>query len=278
MKLRNPLGSLAVLTVCGCTLLTLSALSAQAQKVWINSDQVTGIVEQSTVVGGKYRLSHTNFDMSLDNGKGTTVISGQNTFISQNLSTNSALNGVEYLFSLSHEANKGFTLTMTKTGGGTSTLTWRSDVLINSSTASNSIQGVSPTGRQFNALSIFAVANRNSTPAASMSFYDFSFTSGLTVADNDGLGGTVTFANGGTGLKQWIYSDIDLSQYNWTLSGKVKGQRDAASGGDETVKFVVDGKKIIASVPVPEPAFFQMAALLGLGGLSYHRLRRRGWK
>lgn len=99
----------------------LASTAANAGLVYVNPTSMSGTVN-STEVGAKYRLSNSNWDMSLDNGAGT---SSSSNFLSAGLGNNNQLSGRTYSFTLTHTAGQGFVFTMLDTASNAATtLSW----------------------------------------------------------------------------------------------------------------------------------------------------------
>ncbi len=255
-------------TFTALSLALLAAAPALADLVYIESPLVTVHGETGAVGGGKYRLSHANFDQSLDRGTGTLP----GNFISLNLGNNTALSARTYDFSFKHIADEGFIFSMTNTADNTTTtLSWGTFTVTPPGTNAALLNGFAP-GDYFNALKVEARATRS---GSSMSFSNLSFFApALTIADGAFSSGTVTPLVGGPGDPlgfniQHLVADVNLALYDWELTGTIGGQRDAVASGDEEVRFQVIAKVVDATI-VPEPG---TAALLLLGGLAL--LRRR---
>lgn len=260
-------------------LVTLAGIAgaAQAGSLYINSSNVA-VTSEYAVAQAKYRLSHANFDQSLDNGAGTSA----GNFIQGGLGNNSFLASRSYNVSLEHKAGQGFIFTMND-GATTSVLSWGTFASTPAGTTTAALNGKSAQWSSFNGLLIEARASRTD------SWFEFSNVSfnaaGLTVADGSlDTSGTINPATTGPGYSgmpdaagfytQKLISDMDLSTIDWTFSATVKGFRDAVSGGDETVRFTIGAKNYsytLNIVPLPGPAMMGMA---GLGALACVRRRR----
>jgi hypothetical protein len=264
------IASLAVVALAG------SALGGQ---VWLNSSKIQGITETGSVGQAKFRLSQTNFDMTIDRGQGTNV--GQ--FIAANLGTNGQLNNVAFNFVLQHIAGEGLVFSMTNTNTtATSKLSWGSFTTPPGGTTTVMLGGERVAGpanpnaarRSFNALRLDAQANRTNPPGSQMKFQNLVF-NGLPVADGALNNGMVTTPSGGpasANIVQWVVSDTNLAAVNWTLTGTLTGYRDTAVGGDEQVKFTIGEKQIDFTI-IPLPAGVALS-LAGLGVVGLRRQRK----
>ncbi|MDX2114096.1 MAG: hypothetical protein SFZ24_00565 [Planctomycetota bacterium] len=278
--MKNLIVSAAVL-VC--------ASHSLAGNVWINSSKVSNYTETGSVGQAKFRLSHTNFDMTVDRGQGTNA--GQ--FIQANLGNNTALNNVTFNFTLQHIAGQGLIFTMVNTKNtvtnaddATSVLSWGSFVSPPAGTTAVAIGGENAPGpsnpnaarQSFNTLRLDAQANRTQPPGSSMAFSNLVFTSGLTVADGSFYSGSVVTPSGGpadANEVQYLVSDMNLGAFDWTLTGSLVGYRDTLAGGDEQVRFVVGLKQSNFNiVPMPTPMAMAGAGLLAVAGLTRRRMGR----
>jgi len=226
-----------------------------------------------SVMTAKYRLAHTNFDQSIDEGSGTTTISGNNTFISANLGgvTGGAtpLRNALYDFEIRHIAGEGFIFSMTRSGAATSSiLSWGTFTTpIGGTSVTAMATGATP-GDPFNIFHITARAERGASYASEyIEFINLTFHSPLT---------EVGFTNSqkavqGAPVDRWLYSSTDLSTIDWKVTGQLRGDRDAGAGGLETVKFEFTAKA--GSLVVPEPSTYALigSALIGLGALARRR-------
>lgn len=244
----------------------LAAWPAGAALVYVNTAEV-GFTSTSTVAQAKYRLSHTNFDQSLDNGAGTGR-SGD--FIQANLGNGSNgapnIRGVAFNFSLQHTVGEGFTYRMTNTlTGNTSTLRWGSFGTTEGTTAT-SLNGLQP-DRDFNSLVLETRATQSSVnPSFSVS--GLTFTSGSLSSVGSFFDRIVTpsytepgAANGFS--YQRVVSDVNLADHNFTLAGQLIANRNVGNGSDEQLKFTIYAQQGIANISsvssggnlaVPEPA------------------------
>ncbi|MDX2114171.1 MAG: hypothetical protein SFZ24_00940 [Planctomycetota bacterium] len=262
--MKSSLFSVSMLALAAASV----AAPASAGFVYINSPLVQGLdAPGSTVAQAKYRLSHTNFDISLDRGAGTNP--GQ--FVSANLGNNNAISGRVFQFTLEHTAGKGFSFSLGAPGSPFSTpVAWGS--FGKGAGVAEELGGVAP-GASFNSLVLEARASRSNS---SMQFSDLEFLSkGLTIADGSFESGLVGPSTSGKGdapglWTQELFADTDLSKVNWSLTGLLRGERDAGAGGDETVKFTVGARQSAASVPTTGAASLFLVA----GVLNLRRARR----
>ncbi|MDX2132473.1 MAG: VPLPA-CTERM sorting domain-containing protein [Planctomycetota bacterium] len=254
--------------------LAVASGQALAGNVWLNSAKVSNYTETGSVGQAKYRMSNTNFDMSLDHGLGTNP--GQ--FISHGLGNNTQLNNVVFNFSVNFIAGEGMIFRMVNTNTNAAfNLAWgtfSSPLPAGTTNSVATLNGFAP-NRSFNTIQLFADARFN---PSQMQWSNLAFTSaGLTVADNSLLtGGQVENPENpgspppGTQHTQRIVSDMDLSTFNWTLTGQIRGYRTGA-GGDELTRYVIGLKESnFQIIPLPTGAGLAFA---GLGVLGVRRRR-----
>lgn len=204
--------------------------------VYMNDASAFTSPMSTSVAGFKYRVSNTNFDMSLDRGGGTS--SGN--FMSAGLGNTNQLSGREFDILITNTPGEGFTFTMTSTHG-TSGLYWGSNAFAGSTSAAT-IAGTSP-GASFNTLAIDARASLSGSVLDCSNLFFSSATLSLgggllvpgfvwpsTREPYDAANGT---------WSQRVSADTDLSQHAWTLAARVTATRPAGSGSDETLKFTV---------------------------------------
>jgi len=246
-------------------LVTASAASAD---LYINSDLATISGSSGTAAGAGYRMSNSNWDMSLNNGLGTAKSAN---FISANLGNNKQLSESAYAFSLTHLSGQGFIWQLTNMETGkTTTEAWGAFDSDPGGTVKSVLNGLTP-GAAFNTILIEA---RATSSGSSMEFSNLAFNSGLTVADGALVSGAVMPGKSGPGnlpgyWNQTIASTTNLADEKWSLTGIIRGQRSGSSG-DEEVRFTINMRE--GSVSVPGPAGF---ALLGMAALLSRAGSRR---
>ncbi len=239
---------------------------AAAGLLYFDSDRVT-ISGESGRAGAKYRLSHTNFDQSLDNGPGTANPANFNRI---GLGNTSQLSGRAYDFELSYRAGQGFLWSMTHAATGyRSVLGWGTfaappsadlldlDPLLNSLAPNRPFNGIAIEARSVGAGSRLEVSN-------------LVFESSLGVAD--GILRDINIAE--DSLTRRILASSDLSQTNWALRGRVQAFK-TSTRGDENVKLTLNVKQYDAafSTAIPEPWTFATVGI-ALGGLIWWRRRQ----
>ena len=264
-------------------LIAITAMPAFAGVVYINQSDVS-FTTSSTVAQAKYRLSHTNFDQSLDNGTGTANTAN---FISSNLGNSSTtannINGVTFNFVLDYKATEGFTYSMTNSLTGlTSTLRW-GQFSSGSGTTAATLGGFAP-DRDFNSLYFETRATQTSVnPTFTVSGLSFSSTEATTQGAFIDTVVSPTYSEPGSSAGfsfQRLVSDINLADINFTLTGQLRATQNIGNGSDEQIKFVIYAQNGTANIPfsssstafVPEPH-----GLLGLIAMAClpRRLVRR---
>ncbi|OSZ72389.1 hypothetical protein CAP39_03330 [Sphingomonas sp. IBVSS1] len=281
---------------------------ARAATVFINDPGVTVTSISNLVMGAKYRVSPTNFDLSLDSGGGTQNVPGGANFISTNLGNLAALNNVSFDFTLRNIVGQGMIFSVTSPANVTSTLAWGSfaPALSPAATASAAqLRAASATGETpgtllspgqlaMNALHLEVssrvrplAAPNNYAPVVSLSNLAFSAT-GAAVRGSVITAQTVTpatnltnpnFPEVGSGFaSQWLVTTGDFWDFGWVLSGRINAQVNSITGNigqiDEWVKFGVSGKQVAFTGGVPEPqSWAMMIAGFGLVGAAMRRRR-----
>lgn len=254
------------------SLAALISVTAATADIYINSDHAEIDGFTGTAAGVRYRLSNSNWDMSLDNGKGTSKSSD---YISANLGNNKQLSSNTYAFTLTNLAGQGLIWQLTDVESGkTTTEAWGSFDSKPDGTVKSTLNGIAP-GASFNTLLLEA---RASSSGSSMEFGKLVFDSDLVVKDGSFEDGLVTPSTAGPDdskgyWSQQVVSTTNLAAVNWALSGFFHGQR-TGSGGDEEVKFSINLRDAIVSVPAP--GAIALLGVVGLLNLAGSRRRDRG--
>jgi hypothetical protein len=287
--------------------LALALPASAATYVSINrpSAQVASI--GNLVMGAKYRVSSVNFDQSLDSGGGTQNVPGGSNFVSTNLGNVAQLSNVTYDFTLRNVAGQGILFTLTSPTNVTRTLAWgtfspalnpaptSSAAQLRAAAATGQTPGtlLSPGQLSMNALHLEVSSrvrptnNGSYAPVVTLSNLAFSAPGAIlrgsllpsqTVTPATSLTNP-NFPEVGAGFaSQWLLTNGDFWDFNWTLSGKVNARINNLTGnpGDfaEWVKFGVSGKQVTLTGSVPEPASWAML-ILGFGGIGALMRRRR---
>lgn len=236
---------------------------APAATVFVNDPGVTltGLSPLgTTVMQGKYRLSHGNFDLSLSPYSGT---GGGGTWISNNMGNVPALTGVSWDFVLSNDPGVAISWVFQRVSGTPTTVTqiWGTGGSATLNTTSGTPFG--PHDRFFDTLRITARASQAnaSTAISNLAFTSptLSLSAGssfqtITVTPSTLEPPLPTFPADAAGFDtQWLLADVNLANYAWQLSGRVTLTR-TGSGDGEAVRFTIDGLDAAHSAEVPEPA------------------------
>lgn len=227
--------------------------------IYFNDASAMGSQLSMGVAGFKYRVSNTNFDMSLDRGGGTSA----GNFISAGIGNASQLSARVFDIIIAHQPGEGFTFMMSSTLG-TSRLHWGTNPPAGSTSAAT-IAGTAP-GAAFNTL---VIESRAGLASSTLQFSGLSFSSPtLSFGGGTLLAGIVSPTSRGPydssngSWTQRVSADTDLSKHAWTLSAQVTATRPAGSGGDESLKFTVSAGM---GASVPNTASAACLALAGCG-------------
>ncbi len=284
------------------------AAPAVATTVFINDPTVRVTSIGNLVMGAKYRVSPTNFDLSLDSGGGTQNVPGGSNFVSTNLGNLAALNNVTFGFSLRNIAGQGLVFSLTSPANVTRTMAWgsfspalvpaptASAAQLPAATATGQVAGtlLAPGQLAMNALHLEVssrvrplVAPNSYAPVVSLS--DLAFAAPAATLRGSMIPAQVVtpatsltnanFAEVGPGFaSQWLVTRGDFWAFDWTLSGKVNAQVNNVTGSigqiDEWVKFGVSGKQVVFTGGVPEPSSWAML-ITGFGLVGAAMRRRR---
>jgi len=266
------------------TLVGLGAGSAQASQFWITSgpsaaqDVRPSDLNQALTAPGplgaasasaRYRLSQTNWDSSLSN-RGDTSVNGN--YPSANMSTVDQLNNKFFTFSLKNIVGQGFIWSLTDNNTMVNTvMAWGSGFsppIVNSKPTINGPNGsgalTTPTA-PFNSISIRSAAGATGTPSNScgltgvescFSISTISFSApGFSKAGGSWVDSKVSTVTGSPGTAQFqqLYSDKDLSTFNWELTGTLQAYK-GANGCEECVRLDIATRNVSFSTPTPIPA------------------------
>jgi hypothetical protein len=267
--------------------------AAHSANVYLNDSAYANAQVLNSVAGAKYRLDGTNWDMALHSGTGTNDPQpAPADFVQADLGNLGALSGTTFHFVVEYEVGKGFTFSLTDPSNTTRTLSWGDSALggTNVTTLQRTINGQldgiahGPTDDPFNFLIIEARAQRGAgdsnppEPDSVMTFSNLSFSgTGLTTsgpglvagAMNENTAGSA-WTPAGVGVEngrywQFLYSDADLSDYDWTFSADVSGFATGNSP-QESLRFELTAKNV-APVPLPAGVWLLLSGLAGLATL-----------
>ena len=250
------------------TLGVVAPLSSQAAgKFYINSSLATVDNVLQNVGGARYRLDNQDWDQAVYQGAVPT-----NVIPSFNLGTVSQLSSAEFTFVLEHSITQGFMFSLADTNR-TTIAGWGDFGHVNSqdSKIEKTINGFGAADRSFNALSI----STKGSHTASIDFSDMIFTgAGLTNGDlNSSFLPSSKIKTANMIFTQSLFANVDLRNYDWTLTGKLRGLSSLAGRGSGIDFDIAINNVRVAEVP--EPAFYQASALLMLGGVGFWRMRRK---
>ena len=249
----------------------LLSASAEAASVYINSSLVTAGGAGTNAAQVKIRAGR---NAGWDSALGNKVNFSTANSLQQNLTSNFSA-GQTYTFTLENRPGQGLIYTITPSGGATSTTAWGKFSSPVSGTVLTSLNGRTPPA----AFNTITLENRATLAGSSAKVTDLVF-SGPGIADGGWANSTMTpgaAGNAGTGInRQTLYSDGNLAQSAWTMSGNVTLTRPNSTGSAEAVRTLVQLRQTplsIAALPVPEPGT-TLSGVLAAGSLLLRRRRR----
>jgi hypothetical protein len=193
----------------------------------------------------KYRMSHTNWDQSIDNGPGTADPAN---FIQANLGNVPRLDGTSFIYTIDHIAGEGITFRLEETpppkdGHIDSTLSWGTFAVPPAGLNAPLLNGIAP-GAPYNVIEVEGRATRDGSTlrVTYLGFQSLSpnlMVSGSLPAGDISINPAFVGAGGLPGFdRRFLIADGDLSATSWRLQVLVTGERDASAAGDETVRLV----------------------------------------
>lgn len=252
---------------------TVPTGAALADVVYVNSGLAPVNAILATGVEAKYRISNTSHDLSLHPAAGA---SGSG-FPTWNLGNNAFLSVRSYDVYFSHKVGEGFSLNV-RNQAVSVTLKLPSQKNNSSGGGDDGDGGDGGGGggggggapaNWYNAIRWDMFSTR---PGAHTKFAYFTFSSPtLAIADGAFYNGDAKVEDGTSHLQQWIVSDGNLLEHDWTAFGRVQCFLDTLSNtDDEAIGYTVSMMAVDTPV-APAPG---AAAVLGLAGLVGSRRRR----
>ncbi len=243
-------GVIGVVAVFSC--------ATHADQVWINPAGLV-VSEQRTVATFDYQLGPTMASVS------TQYRWSEQRAMSQyrELGGRESISGRAYEFTLSHYASQGMIFTLRDLGTNEMhAMMW--GALSPQSSPKGQHENVdSP----FNALVLTANAT---TEGSSMEFSDLVFSSALLSSRGAFEDGLVSTPGVATRVQRLIAS-INLAEVDWTMSGTIRGVRDAFNGGTGPTDFsIAQTMMTVTVIPLPTPLWLAAA---GLGFIMGRRRR-----
>lgn len=250
-----------------CVLALLAAMPGFGITIAINDPNTTLGTIGSPVLQAGYRPSSTATDVYLSpydgvGGAGTTAVTA-------NLGTFTQLKNALWNFTLTNTPGSNLTLTVTPGPGNSlagTTLVWGTG----GTPTLTAPDGVSygPQARAYNSLELLLVTPQGNN-AGTLSNLSFTTPDMMLTPGSAGfVNGSFTGSAPGALSPQWIISNGDLRQRQWTLSGQVAL---TAQGQNEGVAFRINGRLVesdIVAIPEPSSVFLFTAVI---GGLAWRR-------
>lgn len=236
---------------------------ARAATVALDVDPAK-ILSESGVAFARYRFGKNGFDQAVGHENPFAV--ANNSSLDGGNSLN--LSQVAWDFSLSYAAGSGYSFTLSKPG------TTSTDTYVSGIGAGGTLL---PT-QSFNAIQLQARSRLTQNGSATMSVSDLSFSgAGLTTTGSLTDLSASQINAGDTNDFQWLVADVDLSAFDWLLTGKVLGAALCQAGGqncfsDESIKFNIAMKTVdVAPVPLPAAPVLLLTGLAAIGVISRRR-------
>jgi len=225
--------------------------------------------------GAAFRLGTSRGEMMLEAGGSP---SSPTPALRQDLGTLKQIKNVHWSFVLSHDADLGFTMSMSGTRNGertplTQTLKWSQGYGV-STTLSTVPSFDSGSGSPLDALQLAARATRE-TVSSRLSFTNMRFESDTLGSAMFGQGVLAASRQEHANLWMTFAEGTDLRDHNWTVTGSVSGFRESGLGGENGVEFDIFGQTMMAVVPLPPAAWAGLSTLAGIGLIGLVRRRRQ---
>lgn len=231
---------------------------ARADQVWINPAGLH-VTQQRTVASFDYQLGQSTANISTEYRWNELHSMAQD----REIGGSESISGRSYEFTLSHYASQGVVFALRDLGTNeTHVIMWGAFSPQQFPQVPHEYAFDSP----FNALVLTANATAE---GASVEFSDLVFSSALSSAHGAFEDGAVSTPGEATRVQRLI-ALVNLASIDWTMSGTIRGVRDAITGGPGLAGFSIAQTMMTATlIPLPTPLW------LGAAGLGLVMSRRR---
>jgi hypothetical protein len=261
----------------------MASMSARADSIWINGAGLRSVTIGQAVSGQAFSTGEAGGSMLMHAGDGASTLSLQlpatiGTPISFRVDYSPTTG---YRFSISDPSSSNSLhwgrswvnsnqLTLDDSGDGVPAGSLGDALSVNSKSTER-LAGLSPSSLAFNTLQFSAHVDGES---ASMQLSDLRFESfgALDVAAGElaDQSSLLFSGDGASSFSQSIFSDVNLSGLNWSLSGSLW----TSTSGPISIDFE-QSQSQFSVIPLPPAAAAGMATLAGIAGVSVLRRRRQ---